>query len=165
MENNTNIKSICVEKNYGKRKNIKKIEQDWIERKNQLLYINQLFLEENLDKPHMYIKNEINKKINSYINQDKSKNIHSNTSYINYNDILVKLVESKLKCKYCNNEINIIYCNKLQQDQWTLDRVDNYKGHNNENTIISCLKCNIQRGRINNKKFMFTKQLTIKKSN
>lgn len=165
MEDNSNIKNINLQKNYGKKKNTSIIDNEWLERKNQLLYINHLFLEKNLNKPHIYIKNEINKKVNSYINQDKSKNIHDGTSYINFDEIIIKLIESKLKCSYCNTEINVVYDNKLQQNQWTLDRIDNYKGHNNENTVISCLKCNIQRGRINNKKFMFTKQLTITKSN
>ena len=165
MENNSNTKNIKLVKDYGEKKNSVEIPDEWLERKNQLLYINNIFLEDSLDTPHFYIKKEINKKINGYLQQDKTKNIHDNTSCINFNDILMKLIESKLKCNYCSKHIFIIYTKKLQQDQWTLDRIDNFKGHNNDNTVISCLKCNIHRGRINCKKFLFTKQLTIKKSN
>ena len=31
------------------------------------------------------------------------------------------------------------------EQQWTLDRIDNDKCHSDENTVISCLKCNLQR--------------------
>ena len=165
MENNSNTKNIKLGKDYGKRKNSIEIPEEWLERKNQLQYINNIFLEDNIDNPHFYIKKEINKKINGYLQQDKTKNIHDNTSCIDFNDILTKLIESKLRCTYCNKDIYVIYTNKLQQDQWTLDRIDNFKGHNIDNIVISCLKCNIHRGRINCKKFLFTKQLTIKKSN
>jgi hypothetical protein len=165
MENDSNTKNINLTKDYGEKKEKTEIPTEWLERKNQLNYINNIFLEDNIDKPHIYMKKEINKKINGYLQQDKSKNIHDNTSCIDFNDILTKLIESKLRCTYCNKDIYIIYTKKLQQDQWTLDRIDNFKGHNNENTIISCLKCNIHRGRINSKKFLFTKQLQIKKSN
>jgi hypothetical protein len=163
MENNSNTKNINLIKDYGEKKNSIEIPDEWLERNNQLLYINNIFLGDNLDTPQLYIKKEINKKISGYLQQDKTKNIHDNTSSINFNDILIKLIESKLKCNYCSKHIFIIYTKKLQQDQWTLDRIDNFKGHNNDNTVVSCLKCNIHRGRINCKKFLFTKQLTIKK--
>jgi len=47
--------------------------------------------------------------------------------------------------------------------QWTLDRIDNDMGHNNNNTVISCLGCNLQRRTTNQDKFLFTKQLKLKK--
>ena len=46
-----------------------------------------------------------------------------------------------------------------ENKQWTLDRLNNYDEHTNQNTIISCLKCNLQRRRKNSEKFKFTKQL------
>ena len=45
------------------------------------------------------------------------------------------------------------------EEQWTLDRINNYDEHSNENTIVCCLKCNLQRRRKNSEKFLFTKQL------
>ena len=50
-----------------------------------------------------------------------------------------------------------------QDNQWTLDRIDNYMGHNYNNVLISCLKCNLQRGNINKDKFLFTKEMVIHK--
>jgi len=163
MTHDSHIKNITINKKYDDKKDIDFISDIWLERKNQLLYINNIFLQDKIYEPHYYVKKEINKKISGYLQQDKTKNIHENTSGITFDEVIIKLIESKLKCTYCSKNIFIIYNKKLQQDQWTLDRINNYKGHNNENTIISCLHCNIQRRRTNNKKFLFSKQLIIHK--
>ena len=55
----------------------------------------------------------------------------------------------------------IMYANKREPLQWTLDRIDNNMGHSNKNTVICCLKCNLERRRINDKKFKFTKQMRL----
>ena len=49
--------------------------------------------------------------------------------------------------------------------QWTLDRIDNELGHNIGNLVISCLKCNLKRRRINKNSFMMTKNMTINREN
>ena len=49
--------------------------------------------------------------------------------------------------------------------QWTLDRINNDIGHNIGNLVISCLKCNLKRRRINQHSFMITKNMTIKREN
>lgn len=157
------IKNISLEKLDKLKKNNNKIDNEWLERKQQIKFLNEIFLDENLSKPHDYLKKELNKKLCSYINQDKSKTIHEDTSTIIFEELIVKLIESKLKCYYCQDDVKIIYDKKLQKDQWTLDRLDNFQGHCNKNTVICCLNCNLKRGRINNKKFLFTKQLIIKK--
>ena len=48
-------------------------------------------------------------------------------------------------------------------EQWTLDRIDNDLSNTDENVIVACLKCNLQRRRQNKDKFLFTKQLKIVK--
>ena len=163
MNIDSHTKNINISKKYDNKKETELVSDIWLERTNQLLYINNIFLQDNLYNPHIYIKKEINKKISGYLQQDKTKDIYENTSGITFDEVIVKLIESKLKCTYCINNIFVIYNKKLQQDQWTLDRTNNYKGHNNENTVISCLQCNIQRRRTNDKKFLFTKQLIIHK--
>ena len=47
--------------------------------------------------------------------------------------------------------------------QWTVDRIDNSIGHDIDNIVISCLKCNLQRKTRSADKFAQTKQLVIKK--
>jgi hypothetical protein len=58
----------------------------------------------------------------------------------------------------------IIYDKSRENRQWTIDRIDNDKGHNCDNYHLSCFECNIKRRRQSDEKFLFTKQLTIIKS-
>jgi hypothetical protein len=53
----------------------------------------------------------------------------------------------------------ILFDKVRDSNQWTLDRLNNYDEHSCDNTIISCLKCNLERRRQNSEKFKFTKQL------
>lgn len=47
--------------------------------------------------------------------------------------------------------------------QWSVDRIDNDKGHNNDNYHLACLACNLKRRKQTDEKFLFTKQLNIVK--
>lgn len=60
-------------------------------------------------------------------------------------------------------KIQVLYKLVREEYQWTLDRIDNNIGHTRDNTIIACLKCNLQRRRTNKGAFLFTKQLKISK--
>ena len=57
----------------------------------------------------------------------------------------------------------ILYEVSRELKQWTLDRIDNDKGHNNDNYHLACLDCNLKRRRQTDVKFLFTKQLKIVK--
>ena len=65
---------------------------------------------------------------------------------------------------HCNKHVYIVYKNQREPLQWTLDRKNNNLDHSNENTVISCLKCNLERRRRNMRDFQFSKQLTIVRS-
>ena len=101
---------------------------------------------------------------NCYKQQDIKKKINDN-SLIKIDELIEKLVTSKLKCFYCKNKILLFYLNVREKIQWTLDRIDNNKNHSNQNTIICCLECNLKRRTKNKDKFLFTKQLKIIKYN
>jgi hypothetical protein len=130
---------------------------------NQIIYINNLFLNWDTDNNNNNIIKEIEKKINGYKQQDIKKNIYQPERIIKYQDVLEKLVISKLRCFYCRNKIMVMYKNVRDPMQWTLDRKDNDDCHSKDNTLISCLKCNLQRRVTDVDKFTFTKHLTIKK--
>jgi hypothetical protein len=104
---------------------------------------------------------ELKKKHYSYNQQDIKKEILNNELFISLKEIQEKLLESCLECYYCNNFVKIIYSDVRDPCQWTLDRINNDIGHNNDNVVICCLKCNLQRRRIDDEKFLFTKQLKI----
>ena len=111
------------------------------------------------------VKKEIKKKLSSYKQQDRSKKKLNENKIITADEILEKLVGSKLKCYYCKEDIRILYEEVRDDKQWTLDRIDNSIGHNEDNVVICCLKCNLQRRVRDDEKFKFTKQLKLKKIN
>ena len=129
--------------------------------KNQITFINKLFMDEIFIEKNILIQ-EIKNKINSYKHQDAKKNIYETDNLITFDNVLQKLVECKLKCFYCSNNILMFYKKSRDNKQWTLDRINNYDEHSNDNTIIACLECNLQRRRKNSEKFKFSKQLENK---
>ena len=148
-----------------KEKKERKIIQKWkykeflLESKNHISIVNQLFLEQSFNGDNT-TKKELHKKINSYKQQDikKDKNLDG---LISYEELLEKLVVSKLKCYYCRKDVLLLYENNREQKQWTLDRLDNSLGHTKDNVVVCCLKCNLERRCLNDEKFLFTKQMRI----
>ena len=121
--------------------------------------VNQLYLGQAVASEKA-AKRALQRKLQSYKNQDRKKNIY-NEHFITEEELLEKLVISKLKCKYCRANVLLFYKNVREKKQWTLDRIDNNLGHSNINTVIACLQCNLQRRNTNDKKFLFTKQMRL----
>lgn len=115
-----------------------------------------------IENRDIYIK-EITKKISGYKRQDTDKNVYSKNTFISLEDVIEKLLCSKLKCFYCKSTCELIYENILSKRQWTLDRIDNDVGHNVDNVVICCLECNLKRGTMDSGRFKYGKQLTFKK--
>ena len=109
------------------------------------------------------IHSQIINKIGGYRQQDRLKKLLDESQFITYDYVVEKIKESELKCHYCQKEMYILYEISRDFKQWTIDRIDNTKGHNQGNIVISCLDCNLKRGRINKDAFKFTKNLKIKK--
>jgi len=109
------------------------------------------------------MKRDIQNKISGYKGQDIKKNMYNSEIFINIETVYKLLSESDLKCCYCEKSLSILYNKRKQMNQWTLDRVDNYTGHNIDNCVIACLKCNLQRRRLDSDKFKFTKQMKLSK--
>lgn len=130
-----------------------------IDNKEELKELNNLYFNKNNND----LLNFIKKKISGYKQQDIKKNKLDKNNFISCDKTVELLVISKLKCFYCNRDMKIKYENSRDKQQWTLDRIDNDLGHNNDNVKIACLDCNLKRRRINMEKFLFTKQLKINK--
>jgi len=123
---------------------------------------------ESYEKQH--ILQALKKKLASYKQQDIKKGYHDCADYADFHDyvnfitlenIIEKLISCSMKCYYCNTNTHILFKNVREESQWTLDRLNNYDEHSNINTIICCLKCNLQRRRKNSTKFKFSKQMGI----
>ena len=126
---------------------------------NHISIINQLYLEQSF-LGSASAKREILRKLNSYKQQDIKKDKHS-SDFITESEVLEKLVVSRLKCYYCKKNALLLYENQREPKQWTLDRLDNDIGHTNNNVVICCLKCNLERRCLNDGKFLFTKQMRL----
>jgi hypothetical protein len=152
------------------RKHMVYLDDETILHKNQFDIIRMLYLTDTSPKLNnekisiqSLILNELSHKIQGYKGQDKKKNIHNVDTLINIDNVLEKLVSSMLTCYYCKKQILVLYKNVREPLQWTLDRIDNSLSHTNENTCISCLKCNLQRRVMDVDKFTFTKKFKISK--
>ena len=144
------------------RTELKDLDDEFLSHDKQVKMLNQLFIDGDCDNSKL-LKREIEKKINSYKTQDINKNIFNELLLISLTDTIEKLVGSKLKCCYCKEKVYLLYKNVREPKQWTLDRINNDLCHSNENTLIACLHCNLQRRTRDMEKFKFTKQLKIKK--
>jgi hypothetical protein len=133
----------------------------------QLAFINALYGEMcNISTNHLCYEKQhflqaLKKKLSSYKQQDIKKHYHDSNNFITLENIIEKLVSCSMKCYYCNNNTYILFKNVREESQWTLDRLNNYDEHSNANTIICCLKCNLQRRRKNSTKFKFSKQMNV----
>ena len=124
----------------------------------QLLCLHKLLNGEVFDEKKYFIQ-ALKNKLDSYKQQDKKKTYDAYDNFITLENIIEKLVAYNMKCYYCNSKTLVLFKNLRDNYQWTLDRLNNYDEHSNSNTIICCLKCNLQRRRKNSEKFKFTKQL------
>lgn len=126
--------------------------------------ISKINLENNIDDEIAKIAiQEINKKICSYKHQDIIKKKLDIESFIDFNCVINKMIECDLKCRYCKCEMSVLYDITREMKQWSVDRIDNDKGHNKDNFHLACLDCNLKRRRRTDEKFLFTKQLSIVK--
>ena len=128
----------------------------------QINLVNKYFMNI-VDENTPHLKGEISRKINGYKSQDVKKDIYDANKLVNMDNVLEKLVACKLKCYYCKIPVKVLFTKVRDDRQWTLDRIDNDICHSNSNTVICCLKCNLERRVKNSKDFVFTKQLKIKK--
>lgn len=170
FKENKNIKTKEEKKN-KKREIVKK----WNFTQNELLPQNQLNClnlllnsSTQIPKDNLLLKtmlSELKRKLYGYKYQDYLKNKLNKDKFISIEIIINELITSNLKCKYCNEFVYILYDISRENKQWTIDRINNDYGHNNDNFCIACLHCNLTRRTKNDEKFLFTKQLKIVKSN
>jgi len=124
------------------------------------IMLNQLYLDQPFDGKKDVLK-ALKKKLVGYKTQDTNKNIYNKTAFIKITELTEKLVLSKLVCYYCRNPMLLMYEKPREASQWTLDRINNDMGHNYNNVVMACLKCNLKRRTTDSDKFKFTKQMKI----
>ena len=104
------------------------------------------------------IKN-IHTKMSGYKNQDIKKKVFDHKLFVTQDNIIQLIIKQELKCFYCNLACLFFHKFVREKTQWTLDRIDNSKGHYSDNVILSCLKCNLTRRNQDKNKFYQGKNL------
>jgi hypothetical protein len=134
---------------------------------NQIIMISKIVNNNfsNFDEVSKIAIQQINRKIYSYKQQDIIKKLLDEEKFLTFESVMIAMVECELKCRYCKKEINVLYDISREKSQWSVDRVDNDKGHNIDNFHLACLDCNLKRRRRSDEKYLFTKQLNIIKQN
>jgi len=107
---------------------------------------------------------ELNKKISSYKQQDIIRKLLDTEKFIDLNTVITNLHECNLECYYCKDKMFLLYEMARELKQWSVDRINNDLGHNCDNIVMACLDCNLKRRCKGANAFLFTKQLTIVKS-
>ena len=107
---------------------------------------------------------EIERKIYGYKQQDLEKKLFDGVRFLSLPCVMERMIQCEMKCFYCNCEMYLLYEIVRESKQWSVDRLDNDQGHNQENFVIACLECNLKRRRRTADKFLFTKQLHIVKA-
>jgi hypothetical protein len=131
---------------------------------NQLTILNKLFFDNisttKIEESTIMLQ-QIKQKISGYKRQDIIKNMWNESNFIDISHVIHSMIDSKLLCYYCRQSMRVLYEVSREMTQWTIDRIDNDKGHNNDNYHLACLECNLKRRRQTDAKFLFTKQLKI----
>ena len=114
-------------------------------------------------EPCEFILQQMGQKICGYRGQDIHKSLYDESLFINITEVLDLMIKSNNLCFYCKETVNVLYENVREPRQWTLERIDNSRGHNKDNVVISCLNCNLHRKTMHHERYLFTKELNIVK--
>jgi len=164
------VKKLISDKKQEKETRKRVVSQNWnfsnecYEYEYQINTLQNIFNQDNLnDEVSKIMVQEINKKIYNYKQQDLLKKHFDETKFITFENIMQKMIDSELKCRYCDCKMQVLYDFSRELKQWSVDRIDNDLGHNNDNYHLACLDCNLKRRRRSDEKFLFTKKLNLVK--
>lgn len=131
----------------------------------QLEVLRRLIADDTTLEERNFFKKEIKAKLDGYARQDKENGILDDdlSAIISLDATIELLLIGKLRCNYCRECCQLIYKDVMAPRQWTLDRVDNDRGHSGDNVVLACLACNLQRRTMDAERFKFGKQLRVVK--
>lgn len=105
------------------------------------------------------LRRQVCAKISGYKSQDMKKGIYDDAKFVRFDDVVALMAERKMSCFYCKKQALLFYEYSRDCDQWTLERIDNARGHNVDNVEIACLNCNLRRRTMYHERYVFTKQM------
>ena len=130
----------------------------------QMEVLRRLIADDTTLEERNFFKKELMAKLDGYARQDKENGMIDGLSAIISLDATIEmLLISKMRCAYCRECCELIYKDVMAPRQWTLDRVNNDRGHSGDNVVLACLACNLQRRTMDAERFKYGKQLRIVK--
>jgi hypothetical protein len=117
---------------------------------------------------YVFLLQDIERKRRGYFYQDAEKDLKrpgicNPARLVTLDDVVELLAASRGRCHYCDRNFLLYYEYSRCNAQWTLDRIDNEKGHWTGNCVASCLSCNISRGAMDDERFFAGKRLVAAK--
>jgi hypothetical protein len=106
-----------------------------------------------------FVKQQIRGKISGYKSQDREKSLFCQEKFVTESDVLSLFETSELICYYCKEDVLLLYEYVRESKQWSLERLDNKFGHNRDNVVIACLRCNLRRRCIHSERYVQTQQM------
>ena len=115
------------------------ISEKYLNYTTQLEIIKDIYINNKTDyqqtREFKIVKQEIEKKIQGYKQQDLIKNKYNENKFIDITSVLQKLIDNNMQCFYCNCNVVILYEIVRELTQWSVDRIDNEEGHNKDNFV------------------------------
>lgn len=105
------------------------------------------------------VAQQIRTKISGYLAQDKEKGLHDPEKFVVFQDVVRLFESAQMCCYYCKKGVLVYYEFVREPKQWTLERLDNSQGHNSDNVVLSCLRCNLRRRCMNSERYVKTKEM------
>jgi hypothetical protein len=105
------------------------------------------------------LEQQVRAKIAGYKSQDCEKGLFLESRFVVLRDVFDLFRSSELKCYYCKEQVALLYEYVREPRQWALERLDNSRGHNQDNVVLACLTCNLRRRCMNSDKYVRTKEL------
>jgi hypothetical protein len=113
-----------------------------------------------LSKTSEFVLTQIANKISGYRSQDTEKELLNLDLLVSKADVLELMRGSCLSCYYCKEGTLVLYEYVRDPKQWTLERLDNSRGHNRDNVVLSCLRCNLRRRTMHSDRYLQTKAMS-----
>lgn len=100
---------------------------------------------------------EIRSKRRGYQEQDKKRGWNPG-NVLSERYIAEQMLVQKMRCWHCSAGVHVLYRDRYDPFQWSIDRLDNDKGHTRDNVVVSCMRCNLRRGNVSIRSFTVTKR-------
>ena len=98
---------------------------------------------------------ELRAKRRGYQEQDKKRSWDPARVLLE-NEMAEMLLIQRQKCFHCEARVHVLYRDRYDPLQWSIDRLDNNKGHTRDNVVVSCMRCNLRRGKADISRFKGT---------